>query len=79
MLRPKKASLEGEKYLVEVQVQKRTATVQVDLATGEIKGFQFEESEQSGFPLSGRMMLLIGGGVVAITTVVIILKLMGIF
>jgi len=79
MLRPKKVSLEGEKYLVEVQVQKRTATVQVDLATGEIKGFQIEEStESSGFAFSKRMLFPVVG-VVAVIAVVVVLKLMGIF
>jgi len=77
MLHPKKASLEGEKYLIEVEVQKRTATVQVDLATGEIKGYQFEESGESSFPLSRGMILLIGGGVGIVVTALIILKLMG--
>jgi len=78
-LRPKKVSLEGEKYLVELQVQKRTATVQVDLATGEIKGYQFEESaEASGFALSRKMIIMIGS-VAAVATVVIIMKLLGFF
>jgi len=78
-LRPKKASLEGEKYLVELEVKKRTATVQVDLATGEIKGFQIEEStESSGFSFSKRMLIPIGG-VGAVVAVVIVLKIMGIF
>ena len=79
MLRPKKATLEGEKYLVEVQVQKKTATVQVDLATGEIRGFQIEEGEQtSGFALNTRTLLIIGGGV-AVVVVVVALKLAGMF
>jgi hypothetical protein len=48
--------------------------VQVDLATGEIKGFQIEESTESGgFPLSKRTQLLIGG-ISAIAIVVVILK-----
>jgi hypothetical protein len=77
-LHPKKATIEGEKYLIEVTVKKRTATVQVDLATGEIKGFQIEESTESGgFPLSKRTQLLIGG-ISAIAIVVVILKVAGI-
>ena len=79
MLRPKKATLEGEKYLVEVQVQKKTATVQVDLATGEIKGFQIEEGEQSSsFSLNKRTLLIIGGGI-TIALVVVALKFAGMF
>jgi len=77
MLRPKKVSLEGEKYLVEVDVEKRTATVQVDLATGEIKGFQIEESGESTFPLSRGVMLLIAGGVGIVVAALVVLKLIG--
>ncbi len=78
-LHPKKATIEGEKYLVEVAVKTRTATVHVDVATGEIKGFQIEEAPESGgFALSRRTMLLIGG-VVAIGVVAVILKFAGIF
>jgi hypothetical protein len=77
VLHPKKASLEGERYLVEVQVQKRTATVQVDLATGEIKGYQFEESEEtSKTPFSRNTILLLVGGI-AVIAVFAILKLTG--
>ena len=79
-LHPKKVSLEGEKYLVEVNVQKQTATVQVDLATGEIKGFQIEQSEESSsLPISRGLMLLIAGGVGIVITAVIVLKIMGMF
>ena len=77
MLRPKKVSLEGEKYLVEVDVQKRTATVQVDLATGEIKGFQIEESVESSFPLSRGMIFLIGSSVGIVVIALIALKVLG--
>jgi len=77
MLRPKKVTLEGEKYMVEVDVQKKTATVQVDLTTGEIKGFQIEESGESSFPLSRGMMLLIGGSIGIVVAALVILKLMG--
>jgi len=80
MIRPKKASLEGEKYMVEVQVKKRTATVQVDLATGEIKGYQFEETqESSGFPLSRNTTLILAGAGVALVAIVLGLKFMGFF
>ena len=77
ILRPKKVTLEGEKYLVEVDVQKRTATVQVDLATGEIKGFQIEESAESSFPLSRGMILLIGGSIGIVVIALVALKLTG--
>jgi len=78
-IRPKKAALEGEKYMVEVEVKKRTATVQVDLATGEIKGYQFEENqESSNFPMSRNTMLIVAGAG-AVVAVILILKLMGFF
>jgi len=78
-IRPRKASLEGERYMVEVEVKKRTATVQVDLATGEIKGYQFEESqESSGLPLSRNMMIMLVGGV-AVVAVILAIKFMGFF
>lgn len=79
IIRPKKASLEGERYTVEVEVKKRIATVQVDLATGEIKGYQFEESqESSGFAMSRKtIMILAGAG--AVVAVVLVLKFMGFF
>jgi len=77
-LHPKKATIEGEKYLIEIAVKTRTATVQVDLATGEIKGFQIEESAESGgFALSRRTQLLIGG-ISAIALVVVVLVSTGI-
>ena len=73
-LHPKKATVEGEKYLVEVTVKKRTATVQVDMATGEIKGFQIEEAQEaSGFALSNKMMVIAGVAVTAIALVALTL------
>jgi len=78
VLHPKKVSVEGERYLVEVQVKKRTATVQVDVTTGEIKGYQFEEStEETGF-LSKKMLLIIGC-IASIAIIITVLKLTGIF
>ena len=71
-LRPKKVTLEGERYLVEVGVQRQTATVQVDIATGEIKGFQIEESgETSSFPLVSRGTVLLIGGLVGIVIITV--------
>ena len=78
MIRPKKASLEGEKYMVEVEVKKRTATVQVDLATGEIKGYQFEETqESSGFAMSRKTIIILAGTGAAVVAVVSVLKFLG--
>jgi hypothetical protein len=62
-----------------VAVKKRTATVQVDLATGEIKGFQIEETTESGGSALSPRNLLIIGAVAAISVAVGVMKLMGIF
>ena len=71
-LRPKKVTLEGERYLVEVGVQKQTATVQVDIATGEIKGFQIEESsETSSFRSLSRGTVLLIAGLVGIAIITV--------
>ncbi len=79
-LRPKKVTLEGERYTVEVDVQKRTATVQVDMATGEIKAFQIEESGESGFPQLSRGTVILVGGLVGIAIITIVaLKYLGFF
>ena len=59
-LLPKKVSLAGEKYVVEVEFKKRTAKVQIDTKTREIKEYEIQElATESGFSLSKRNMLLI--------------------
>ncbi len=79
-LRPKKVTLEGERYLVEVDVRKRTATVQVDIATGEIKAFQIEESVESGFPQVSRGAVVLIGGLVGIAIITVVaLKFLNFF
>lgn len=72
-LLPKKVSLAGEKYIVEMELKKRTAKVQIDTKTREIKEYEIQEKEtESGFSLSKRRMLLILG--ISATIVVVILK-----
>jgi len=79
-LRPKKVTLEGERYLVEVDVHKRTATVQVDVATGEIRAFQIEETGESGFPQLSRGTVILIGGLVGIAIITALaLKFMNFF
>jgi hypothetical protein len=78
-LLPKKVSLAGEKYVVEVELKKRTAKVQIDTKTREIKEYEIQELEaESGFSLSRRNMLLMLG-VSAAVVVVVALKLLNIF
>ena len=78
-LLPKKVSLAGEKYVVEMALKKRTAKVQIDTKTREIKEYEIQETEtESGFSLSRRNMLLMLG--VSTTVIVVVaLKLMNIF
>jgi len=72
-LLPKKVSLAGEKYIVEMTLKKRTAKIQIDTKTREIKEYEIQEVEtESGFSLSRRHMLLIMG--ISATIVVVILK-----
>jgi len=78
-LLPKKVSLAGEKYVVEVELKKRTAKVQIDTKTREIKEYEIQEVETGPlFSLSKKNILLILGFSVAIV-VFVALKLMSIF
>jgi len=75
-LRPTKASIEGEKYIVELQLKKRTARVDVDIATQEVKAYQIEESETGfRFPMTRRTLMIIGG--IAAAAIAVVLKLTG--
>ncbi len=79
-LLPKKVSLTGEKYIVEVDIEKRTAKIQIDTKTREIKEYEIEEAETSGgFSLSKKRILLIAGASAAASITVIALKLLGFF
>ena len=55
-LKPIKASLEEDIYVVEIGLPKKIATVQIDAATEHIKEYEIKDKEQqqpaqSGFPL----------------------------
>jgi hypothetical protein len=79
-LLPKKVSLTGEKYVVEVDIKKRTAKVQIDTKTREIKEYEIQEAETGeGFSLSRKKILLIGGASAAASIAVVALKLLGLF
>ena len=45
-LKPIKASLEEEVYVVDVSLIKKTATVQIDASTEQIKEYEIKEKEQ---------------------------------
>lgn len=66
-LKPIKASLQGEKYIVEVGLKKKTATVEIDAISEEILQYEIKtvaEETLSFFPLTRKNILLICGIVV---------------
>jgi len=76
-LRPRKATLEGEKYIVEVELKNKTAKVQIHTKTSEIREFEIEEKvSEASFSLSKKTMLLILG-ISASAVAIIVLRFMG--
>jgi hypothetical protein len=51
-LKPIKASLEGDVYVVEVELLKKIATVQIDATTEQIKEYEIKDKEQETPPAS---------------------------
>ncbi|MFQ6073676.1 MAG: hypothetical protein ACE5KC_00515 [Candidatus Bathyarchaeia archaeon] len=76
-LRPTKAALEGEQYIVEMESKKKTAKVQIHTKTNEIREFEIQE-KASETGLSRRHMLLLIG-VSASIIGVLVLKFLGFF
>lgn len=77
-LRPEKVSLQGERYVAEIKIKKKTAIVQIDTATEEIKEYEIKsETEESPgfFPLSPKTLLIVCGIVVLLY---IVLSLLGV-
>jgi hypothetical protein len=65
-IRPRKVSLQGQTYVVELDVGKdKSATVQIEVQTREIKEYEIKnkEKEEGGFnlPLSPRTLIMIFG------------------
>ncbi len=65
-LKPIKASLEGELYVVEIGLMKKTATVQIDATNEQIKEYEIKDKEQepnssSFIPLTPKNILILGG------------------
>ncbi len=76
-LRPVKATLEGENYIVEMESKKKTAKVQIHTKTNEIREFEIEEKvSETGFSRQNMLLVL---GISASVIVVIVLKFMGFF
>jgi len=70
---PKKVSLTGEKYVVELELKKKTAKVQIDTKTREVKEYEIQEAPtESRFSLSRRNIVLIVG--ISAAVVVVVLK-----
>ncbi|MCJ7722139.1 hypothetical protein MUO98_07035 [Candidatus Bathyarchaeota archaeon] len=64
-LKPIKASLDEEIYVVEVGLPKKIATVQIDASTHKIKEYQIKDKEQETsdsfpFPLTPKNILILG-------------------
>jgi hypothetical protein len=76
-LRAMKVSLTGEIYVVEMGVEKKTAKVQIDSKTKEIKEYEIQEGENPSSLLSKAKVPLLLIPVIAI--VVVVLKFMNIF
>jgi len=76
-LHPTKATLEGEKYIVEMELKNKTANIQINTKTKEIREFEIQEKASESV-LSRRSLLLILG-ISASAAVLVVLKLMGIF
>jgi hypothetical protein len=77
-LKPEKVSLQGERYVAEIKVKKRTAIVQIDRTTEEIKEYEIKsetEEAPSFSPLSPKTLLIICGIVILLY---IVLSLLGV-
>jgi hypothetical protein len=75
---PSKVSIDGELYIVEMTSEKRTAKVQINSATKEIREYEFgqEENAPKGSGLTKPKLIFL---VAAIAVSVIVTKLLGVF
>jgi hypothetical protein len=59
-LKPRRVSLEGEVYTVEVETKKFTAVVRIGSSTREIREYDVQpKSEESSFSLNPKMLLIV--------------------
>ena len=75
-LLPKKVSLAEEIYVVEIDVEKKAAKVQIDSKTQEIREYEIGEAEESGGSGSKIKLIMV---IIPVIVVVVALKLAGIF
>jgi hypothetical protein len=74
---PLKVSLDGELYVVEMVFQKKTAKVQINSATKDIKEYEFQEAEgESKSPLKSKGVILL---IAVIGIAVLSAKFLGVF
>lgn len=62
-LKPKRVTIEGKLYTVEIEMKKNRAIVQIDSVTEEIKEYEIQKkTEESGnLPLTPKTILFISG------------------
>ena len=75
-LLPKKVSLAEQIYVVEIDMDKKAAKVQIDSKTKEIREYEIQEAEEGGGSSSKMKIVLV---IVPVIAVVAALKIMGIF
>lgn len=79
-LKPKRVSLEGDAYTVEVEMKKQVAIVKVDITSRGIKEYELQPKgeETSSSPISPKIMVFIFG-ISAVTYVMlsIVFKMFG--
>jgi hypothetical protein len=75
---PSKVSIDGELYIVEMTSEKKTAKVQINSATKEIREYEFgqEETASKGSGLTKPKLIFL---IAAIAVSVIVTKLLGVF
>ncbi|MBT0160111.1 DUF3606 domain-containing protein [Candidatus Bathyarchaeota archaeon A05DMB-2] len=67
-LKPRRVSLEGEVYTVEVETKKFTAVVRIGNSTREIREYDVQpKSEESSFSVNPKMILIIFAVSAAVT------------
>ncbi len=76
-LLPKKVSLAEQVYVVEIDLEKKAAKIQIDSKTKEIREYEIQESEASSGFFQSKARLIIF--VIPVIAVVAVLKIMGIF
>jgi hypothetical protein len=74
---PLKVSLDGELYVVEMALQKKTAKVQINSSTKDIKEYEFQETATEGkSPIKSKGLIFL---VAVISIVILSTKLLGVF